>query len=346
MWAGQDPHHHSKPSERQAPQQQTRLELTSLDSVVQGYFEAGLAPSTRKTYPYQSGINCFYKFCTTYQIPTPLPVTQSTLCYFISPLAKDRLAYSTIKSYLSAVRYIHILHNLPEPRSIPMPKLSLVELGIRKSSYKSTPRLPIGPDILCQIRALWSPSADHQETIMLWAVCTTCFFGFFRLGELVANSQLEGQNSLQFNDLAIDSATSPSMLEIHLRHSKTDRFGSGVSIFLGRSFNDLCPVSAMLAFLAVRGGGGDGPLFCDLDGSPLTKNRVVSKVRLVLQTVGLDDKAYAGHSFRIGAATTAAERGLEDSLIKALGRWESDAFQLYIRTPREKLTAITQILSS
>ena len=125
MWAGQDSHYHPEPSERHAPQQQTRLELASLDTVVQGYFEAGLAPSTRRTY--QSGINRFYKFCTTYQIPTPLPVTQSTLCYFISALARDGLAYSTIKSYLSAVRYLHILHNLPEPRSIPMPKLSLVE---------------------------------------------------------------------------------------------------------------------------------------------------------------------------------------------------------------------------
>ena len=88
---------------------------------------------------------------------------------------------------------------------------------------------------------------------MLWAVCATCFFGFFRLGELVVNSQLEGQNSLQFSDLAIDGVTSPSMLEIRLHHSKTDRFGAGVSIFLGRSFNDLCPVSA------VRGGGGGRP---------------------------------------------------------------------------------------
>lgn len=180
---------------------------------------------------------------------------------------------------------------------------------------------------------------------MLWAVCTTCFFGFFRLGELVANTRQDDQNTLQYRDVAIDSIISPTMLEIRLRHSKTDRFGAGVSIFLGRSLNDLCPVAAMLAFLVVRG-GNDGPLFCNPDGSPVTKYQVISNVRLALQTLGLDDKAYAGHSFRIGAATTAAERGLEDSLIKALGRWESEAFQLYIRTPREKLAAITQVLSS
>lgn len=341
--ARQGSHLHPKTSERYAPQQQTGLELASLDTVVQGYFEAGLAPSTRRTY--QSGINRFYKFCTMYRISNPLPVTQAILCYFISALAKDGLTYSTIKSYLSAVRYIHILNNLPEPRSVPMPKLSLVERGIRKSSHNRTPRLPIGPDILRQIKALWSPSAHQRDTIMIWAVCTTCFFGFFRLGELVANSQPEGQNALQFSDLAVDSATSPSMLEIRLRHSKTDQLGTGVNVCLGRSFNDLCPVSAMLAFLAIRG-GESGPLFCNPDGSPLLKSRVVSRVRLALETLGLCGTAYAGHSFRIGAATTAAEHGLEDSLIKALGRWESDAFQLYIRTPREKLAAVTQVLAS
>ena len=101
----------------------------------------------------------------------------------------------------------------------------------------------------------------------------------------------------------------------------------------------------MLAFLEVRG-GEDGPLFCNLDGSPVTKYQVIYRVCLALQTLGLDDKAYAGHSFRIGAATTAAERGLEDSLIKALGRWESKAFQLYIYTPRKKLAAVAQVLSS
>ena len=112
MWAGQDSNYHPEPSERHAPQQQTRLELASLDTVVQGYFEAGLAPSTRRTY--QSGINRFYKFCTTYQIPTPLPVTQSTLCYFISALARDRLAYSTIYQQYG-ICISSIIYQNPDP---------------------------------------------------------------------------------------------------------------------------------------------------------------------------------------------------------------------------------------
>ena len=36
-----------------------------------------------------------------------------------------------------------------------------------------------------------------------------------------------------------------------------------------------------------------------------------------------------------GAATMAASCRLQDSLIKTLGRWESAAYTMYIRMPRE-----------
>ena len=46
--------------------------------------------------------------------------------------------------------------------------------------------------------------------------------------------------------------------------------------------------------------------------------------------MGLDTSKFTGHIFRIGAATTAAVRGVEDSLIKTLGHWERSAYLLYV----------------
>ncbi len=51
---------------------------------------------------------------------------------------------------------------------------------------------------------------------------------------------------------------------------------------------------------------------------------------------------YAGHSFRIGAATTASYYGIPEALIKTMGRWESAAYLLYIRTPREQLCTVAR----
>lgn len=59
-----------------------------------------------------------------------------------------------------------------------------------------------------------------------------------------------------------------------------------------------------------------------------------------MRAAGVDDKSYSGHSFRIGAATAAAAADVPDHVIKMLGRWESLAYQLYVRTPRLALPSV------
>jgi len=68
-------------------------------------------------------------------------------------------------------------------------------------------------------------------------------------------------------------------------------------------------------------------------------------MREVMQRIGIDDQKYSSHSFRIGAATTAACHGVQDSLIKTVGRWESVAYQLYVRTQQEQLVALASTLA-
>ena len=63
-----------------------------------------------------------------------------------------------------------------------------------------------------------------------------------------------------------------------------------------------------------------------------------------VQVAGMESGPYSGHSFRIGAATTAAARGMEDSTVKTLGRWKSLAYLEYIKNPRQQLANYSSML--
>ena len=108
--------------------------------------------------------------------------------------------------------------------------------------------------------------------IMIWAAHCTTFFCFFRAGELTEQST-GSCCGMVVTDVSVDSQESPSTVKIHLRRSKTDQFGKGIDIhvYLGTTGDDLCPVSALLAYLAVRGSAA-GPLFRLHDSRSLTRD--------------------------------------------------------------------------
>ena len=116
-----------------------------------------------------------------------------------------------------------------------------------------------------------------------------------------------------------------------------------IDLYLGKSATELCPVKAVLNYLVVRG-RRSGPLFVFEDGRYLTRQRLVDIIRQTLSKGGLDASKYCRISFRIGAATTAAGRGMEDSVIKTLGRWKSLAYLDYVKIPREQLAGSSQCL--
>jgi len=73
---------------------------------------------------------------------------------------------------------------------------------------------------------------------------------------------------------------------------------------------------------------------------------MVEKLRESLTEAGVDPTKFAGHSFRIGAASTARANGVQDSMIQTLGRWRSAAYLRYVRIPRQELASISKTLVS
>lgn len=69
----------------------------------------------------------------------------------------------------------------------------------------------------------------------------------------------------------------------------------------------------------VNRGTSDSPFFRFEDGKHLIRVRLTAAVHTALVASGVNPSHYVGHSFRIDAATTAANCGMQDSLIKTFG---------------------------
>ena len=233
----------------------------------------------------------------------PFPTKEDYLCQFCAFLADQGLSHQTIKCYLSAVRHQQIAMGFLDPNISGMARLEQVLRGIKRVKAKQAqpdkPRLPITLPILSKLREVWlSPAFDAFDGCMLWAVASVCFFGFFRAGELTSpsESQYDPSTHLTLADIAVDDKNSPSVIQIHLKASKTDPFRVGVDVFVGRAGNVLCPVQAMTGYLGHRG-GGTGPLFHFKNGKYLTRSTFVANVRNTLSQQGINPSIYSGHSF-------------------------------------------------
>lgn len=168
-------------------------------------------------------------------------------------------------------------------------------------------------------------------------------FGFLRSGGFTL-PELSSPPSILSSDLEVDCHQNPTSVPVHLRHVTSDRFHSGVSIYVGKTGTFLCPVSALLNFMAVRP-QGKGPVFVHKDGSPLTQSHFTQLTKHAFCLANFDATRYSGHSFRIKAATATAAAGVLAYFIKILGCWQSEAYHAYIHTARESLASVSQLLA-
>ena len=82
------------------------------------------------------------------------------------------------------------------------------------------------------------------------------------------------------------------------------------------------------------------------DRTYLTCGMLCARLADTLREAGIDSKGYNTHSFLIGVATTANEKGISDVNIKMLGRWKSNAYQQYVWMPQEQLANLSKQLVS
>lgn len=106
-----------------------------------------------------------------------------------------------------------------------------------------------------------------------------------------------------------DVSVAADQVQILIQSSKTDQLGKGRLISLETCGEvELCPVRALSQFLEVRATEG-GVLFCHIDDYPQTRYQFWVVIVKALREIGLEGVKFGTHSFRIGAASTAAAMG-------------------------------------
>lgn len=302
-----------------------------------------IASSTRSTYA--SGERQYLRFCQQFSISQPFPATESLLIYFAVYLARS-VQHGTIKNYLAAIKHTHSRNGYNLDFKVFL-RLQLTLRGIKRTQGSNKKvRRPITVQHLNLFYHLLNISSTNNFTsVMIWAAMTFAFFGFLRIGEMTCSDSFNINNHLTLSDVTFVPTVNPQYMKVKLKVSKTDPFRQGQTIFIGKTNSHICPVQAMLKFLNLRPANLRGPLFQYSSGHFLTRSKLTSELRSLLSRGGFTSSEYAGHSFRIGAATAAAAANMPPWLIKVMGRWSSDCFERYIKTPLSVLMQVTRQLT-
>ena len=95
---------------------------------------------------------------------------------------------------------------------------------------------------------------QNFDIVMMWPANCLCYFGFLRACEITVPSEAAYDKGAHqnFANVPVDNVSNPSVIKVTIKASNTDPFCQGVDILIGRIFNELCPVAAVLSFFAKR----------------------------------------------------------------------------------------------
>ena len=302
-----------------------------LDTEVSRLIHTALRDSTVKVY--HAAQKSYLSFCSKYGY-SPLPLVENTLLKYVSYLSLKQLSYSTVKVYYAGIKSYSISngYGLPSER---FHQLNMAFRSLEINSTGTRKKLPITLDVLEQIRV---HVHDSYNDIMLWSAMTLAHYGLLRAAEFTVNSTYDHNVHLSLADVSFhNDEQGTGYLKIYIKRSKTDKRNQGFYLHIGCSTTNVCAYCAMVQYYNATNctcnSTSTRALFVFSNGAFLSRSSFINQVKLYLALAGIDTTHYSAHSFRIGGATTAAAAGLSDWEIQILGRWSSNTYQRYIRTP-------------
>ena len=297
---------------------------------------AGIRNTTASAY--NSAQKQYIRFCQMHGFQI-LPTDQVLCLRYIAHLDKKGLSTGSINIALAAIRNLHIINGYPEPQL----RSGKVRLAIKAISEKHCPvqKEPITFEVM---KMLWPTLEKIQESLMWKAIICLGFFGGFRASEYTHGNSPDPKMPYLSQILVLEQG---KILQISIKKSKTS--AHGLKKFLGCTGIQICPVCTVIQYLSQRSNSvlltNGQSLFVDSKNSLVSKAMLNKTIKNLVASLGLNSHSYSSHSLRAGAATTAAQLGLNDWEIKKLGEWKSSTFYKYIRFSKINVADLSKKLT-
>jgi len=293
---------------------------------------------------YASGLLSWHVFCDSKHIPEVqrAPASSVLITSFLATLA-GLFSNKTLHNYVHGVRAWHILHGTPW--AINEEELKTMLKATEKltpGSSKRKKRHPFTPDFIIAIKH--NLALDTPLDAAVFACLTTCFYAAARLGEFTVRRLDAFDPALHVTPANLSNTCNREGDEVTVLHlPRTKVNAQGEDVYWARQQGETDPVMALEHHRQINSPLDNGHLFAYRHNKgyrPLTKTKFLERVSMATRAAGLDP--LQGHGIRIGATLEYLLRGVPFDVMKAKGRWASDAFHIYLTKHAQVLAPYMQ----
>ncbi|KAJ6596160.1 hypothetical protein DFH09DRAFT_1024018 [Mycena vulgaris] len=289
------------------------------------------AEGTAETYG--SGLLSFHVYCDSKSVPelARAPAGPTLVAGYISALA-GFLSGSTISTYVSGVRAWHLIHGIAWLMNLPeLEALLRAADRLTPSSSKRQARMPYTTEILCSLYPHFYLSKPLDAAV--WSCLTTLYWATARGGEFTVKTLTSFDPAIHVKPDDVSKVTDRNGLEqTNFALPWTKSAPHGESVYWAKQNGVSDPEAAFANHLSINSPPAGGALFSHLHGTgrrPLTKTAFRRRLTDAFKAAGI--QFIHVHGIRIGSTLEYLLRGIPLDVMKAKGRWASDAFSIYLR---------------
>jgi hypothetical protein len=315
------------------------------------------ATADRKGGGHSTGVRYFVTYCVHVAGVNPIQPSNATMevkrlyetlledcvCWVAEHRPSGKFATSkTIGKYASQARaWYHRFYQGTLGLGAANSRISDILQGVAREVHQPPPRERHGVTPTELRRGMDARLGDGSDLSLMWRAALTFGVGALARGCEFAlddsrHEEFEVSEHITPRDVVFFTEGDVTHARVRMRKRKDLKVlrGKHAEVVLaggGTCFDSALALRTWVGRRRAMGLSDDGPLFCTLSGVSITVSMVRDMVRAVMGAAGRPPHLYGAHSLRIGGATAALAAGVPPALIRLMGRWSSDVYEIYCR---------------